>query len=268
MSTQQFLQSVLSTQPCGILLDIDGTLSPIAPRPEEARLYPGIKELLEEAKTKAVVGIMTGRAIDDGANIVQVDDITYIGNHGLEWSKGLPGSHPIRIVPEALQYVKAGNYLLDLAEQQLVPKLPGIVIQRKSVGGSIHYRLSPEPEQARNTILSVLEKPAAEHGMVLREGKLVVEIQTPLKINKGQGLRRFIKEFGLHGVIFAGDDQTDLDALREIEQLRRQGIHALGIAVQHHDSPKEVLEHADLIVSEVKGMAELLQEIVQLLEQE
>ncbi len=92
------LQAVLSRRPLGLVLDIDGTLSPIAPTPAEARLYPGVKELLEQAKAQAHVAIMTGRAIEDGAAMVSIEGLTYIGTHGLEWSaQGCPLIIPLRL---------------------------------------------------------------------------------------------------------------------------------------------------------------------------
>jgi len=92
------LQTVLSQKPLGLVFDIDGTLSPIAPTSEEARLYPGVVPLLERAREHAHVAIMTGRAIDHGCSIVNVDGLTYIGTHGMEWSDGLPTLHPAEIL--------------------------------------------------------------------------------------------------------------------------------------------------------------------------
>ena len=68
--------------------------------------------------------------------------------------------------------------------------------------------------------------------------------------------------YGLRGIIFAGDDRTDLDAIMEISRLRQQGIAALAIVVQHSDTLPALLEHADLIVQGVDCMAELLRQIV------
>ena len=56
------LQTVLVQQPLGLVFDIDGTLSPIAPTPDAASLYPGVADLLAKAQTHAQVAIMTGRA--------------------------------------------------------------------------------------------------------------------------------------------------------------------------------------------------------------
>ncbi len=205
------IQTVLSQRPLGLAFDIDGTLSPIAPTPDEAQLYPGVASLLEQAREHAHVAIMTGRALDDGAAMVNVDDITYIGSHGLEWSDGLPASHPVRVAPEAFAY---------------------------------------------------LEEPARRANMRLDEEKRAIGVRTPLDINKGQALLWFMLRFGLRGMLFAGDDHTDLDAILEIERLRQHGMAALAIAVQHNDTPRELLAHADITVHGVAGMVELLRKIV------
>ena len=254
------LQNVLRQSPLGLIFDIDGTLSPIAPTPDEARLYPGVALLLEQLKQHAHVAIMTGRAVENGAALVNVDGLTYIGTHGLEWVDGLPTSHSVQLIPEAQPYVEPGKYLLDLAEQQLAT-LPGLIVQRKSVGGSLHYRLSPDPEQAKQKILSLLEEPVRQLHMRLGEGKMVVEVLTPLAVNKGQALQRFVQRTGLSGVVFAGDDRTDLDAVLEIERMRQEGFAAFAIVVQHADTMPTLLEHADSVVQGVEGMAQLLREI-------
>lgn len=265
MSRRINLETVLGQQPLGLALDIDGTLSPIAPTPELAQIYPGVVPLLERARQHAHVAIMTGRAIDDGAAKVNVDGLTYIGTHGLEWSDGLPWLCPVHVVPEALDYYEAGKYLLDLVEQRL-SDLPGVIVQRKRVGGSIHYRLSPDPEQTRLKLLSLLEQPAREVNMQLSEGKLVIEVRVPLLINKGQALRQFVQRFNLRAIVFAGDDRTDLDAVMEIARLREEGTAALAIVVQHPDTLSQLLHLADIVVQEVPGMVELLHEIVEILE--
>ena len=129
------IKMVLSQKPLGLVFDIDGTLSPIAPTPEEAILYPGVVPLLERAREHAHVAIMTGRAIEDGAAMVNVDGLTYIGTHGLEWSDGLPTLHHVEILPEALAYIEPGNYLLDLVEDTLPEMLANADIVVQDVEG-------------------------------------------------------------------------------------------------------------------------------------
>jgi trehalose 6-phosphate phosphatase len=265
VNNQINLETVLAQRPLGLVLDIDGTLSPIAPTPDSARLYPGVVPLLERAREHAHVAIITGRAIDDGARLVNVDGLTYIGTHGLEWSDGLPWLHPARIVPEALAYVTPGKDLLDLAEQKL-SGLPAIIVERKRIGGTIHYRLCPDPEEARQKILALLEEPARRLNMRLVEEKRAIEIRTPLAVNKGQALLWFVLRFGLRGLIFAGDDRTDLDAIVEMSHLRKHGLVGLAIVVQYPDTLPELLEQADIVVEGVDSMVELLREMVEMLE--
>jgi trehalose 6-phosphate phosphatase len=259
------LETVLAQRPLGLALDFDGTLSPIAPTPEEAQLYPGVADLLQRAQKYAHVAILTGREIEDGARKINLDGLTYIGTHGLEWSDGLPWLHEVHIAPDSLEYIPSGTYLLDLVAARQA-ELPGIIVQRKLVGGSIHYRLAPDKEQTRQKLLELLAEPARRVNMQLSEGKLIVEIRPPLAIDKGLALRQFAQRNELRGLIFAGDDRTDLDAVLEIPKLRQQGLAALAIAARHHDTPPALLQHADIVVDEVPGMVALLRDMIEMLE--
>ncbi|QBD83212.1 trehalose-phosphatase [Ktedonosporobacter rubrisoli] len=259
------LQRILQQRPLGLVFDIDGTISPIAPTPEEARLYPGMAELLQRARDcqGVKVGIITGRTVQSGAAMVNVEGLTYIGTHGLEWSDGLPSSSQIQLVPEALRYAEPGKQLLDLVEQKLTD-IPGLRIERKQVGGAIHFRLSPDPQEALQRVSQLLTEPARQLNMRLEEGKMMVEVRAPreVAIDKGKALRRFVQRKDLQGVIFAGDDLTDLDAIKEVASLRKEGIAACSIAVKHADTPSNVLKQADITVEEVAGLAALLREIL------
>lgn len=255
------LQHVLAARPLGLVFDFDGTLSEIVPTPSEARLYAGVAELLTDLQQYAEVAILTGRAVADGTKLINLTGLTYIGTHGLEWSDDLPaGPEQIQLVAEARPYIEPGERLLDLVRREMSND-PGILVQAKRVGGSIHYRQSAQPGEARKRLLELLEEPAQREGMWLGEGKQVVEVLAPLKINKGEALRRFIQRKQLRGIVFAGDDRTDLYAIREIPTLRQEGIKGYAIAVRHSDTPQELLDRADEIVSEVPGMVKLLGEI-------
>ncbi len=260
MTTSQ-LRSLLTRRPLALVFDIDGTLSPIAPTPDAAHLYAGVAELLAQARQYAHIAIMTGRAVADGAAMVNVEGLTYIGTHGLEWCEGLPTTHPIQLIPEARASIAPGKDLLDLAEQQL-SDIPGLLVQRKQVGGTIHYRLAPDAEQARLRIMALLEEPARLSHLRLSEGKRMVEILAPLNVNKGQALRRYVEQAQAQGVLFAGDDRTDLDAVIEIAHLRTQGIAGLAVVVRHEDTLPALLAHADLVVEEVPGMVQLLHTMI------
>ncbi len=256
------LQKVLRQRPLGLIFDIDGTLSPIAPTPDEARLYPGVAELLTNAAQLVHVAILTGRGIENGAAMINVEGITYSGSHGIEWSEGLPTTHQVQIDPEAEASMQPAAELLDFVEQKL-SHISGILVERKRIGGSVHDRLASDHEATRQLILDTLSEPARQLGLNIGEGKKVVEIKPSVVINKGQALRRVVQRFELAGVVFAGDDRTDLDAVLEINRLKQEGIVSASIVVQHHDTLPALLENADIIVQEVDGMVQLLKDIVE-----
>ena len=88
------------------------------------------------------------------------------------------------------------------------------------------------------------------------------QLVPPLEMNKGKALRRLVEHYALRGIMFAGDDVSDLDAVREIRQMKQEGIDAISVAVKHLDTPPALLREADIAVEQVDGMAELLGEIV------
>ena len=78
-------------------------------------------------------------------------------------------------------------------------------------------------------------------------------------MNKGLALDRVIRDWRLGGVIFAGDDTTDADALRVLRRLRASGvIGGLGIAVIQDGTPASVLDNADYSLNGVPEVATFL----------
>src|SRR3989449_9819007 len=69
-----------------LFLDYDGTLTPIAARPEDARLSEAARQTLDQAaRTPNLdIVIVSGRALADVRDMVAVPALTYVGNHGFE----------------------------------------------------------------------------------------------------------------------------------------------------------------------------------------
>jgi trehalose 6-phosphate phosphatase len=101
--------------------------------------------------------------------------------------------------------------------------------------------------------------------MKLGEGKRVVEIRPPLAINKGTALHRFAERFALRGLVFAGDDRTDLDAVLMVARLQQEGLAALSIAVRQPETAQDLLDSADMVVEGVPGMVDLLKKMGKML---
>ena len=69
-----------------LLLDYDGTLSPIAPHPDLATIPPETKKILERLANMSdvFIAIISGRSVNNVKEMVGIEGITYAGNHGLE----------------------------------------------------------------------------------------------------------------------------------------------------------------------------------------
>ena len=69
-----------------LLSDFDGTLTPIAGRPELAVLDADTRKLLQTLarNRRYTIGLISGRSLTDLKNCANVDGIIYSGNHGLE----------------------------------------------------------------------------------------------------------------------------------------------------------------------------------------
>lgn len=75
-----------------LLLDFDGTLSPLAPHPDLAEIDPDSEAALKNlaVNPNLYLAIISGRSAEDAREKVKLELITYAGNHGLEiifWNK-------------------------------------------------------------------------------------------------------------------------------------------------------------------------------------
>lgn len=244
----------LGTTPSGLFVDVDGTLSRIAPRPDEATVSPSTRRALERlATTVDVVAAVTGRGVADARALVGTDAIGYVGNHGLErWHAGTTSYHPL-----AAPYVdRIGTVLQALAAAVSVS---GLVLENKGPSASIHYRLAPGPSAARTALLAALDPLLAEAGLRITEGRLVINILPPVGVDKGTAIKELVTERRLRGIVFLGDDVTDVDALRSLRRLRdAHGLTTLGIGVWSPEGPPEIVEAADLLLHGVAEVERLL----------
>ena len=69
-----------------LLFDYDGTLTPIVARPEDALMPPDVRRSLAGliGHPRYIVGIVSGRSLDDLAALAAVPGIIHAGNHGME----------------------------------------------------------------------------------------------------------------------------------------------------------------------------------------
>ncbi len=239
-SLDEVLQ-VASSDRLGLMLDFDGTLSSIAPTPEEATISPAAAASLARlVRRLPLVCVISGRSLRDVRDKVAVNGAVYVGNHGAEYGD----ASGYWVAPEAEQYRERVHDVLEQLRAQA--DLPGLVWDDKQYSVSVHYRLAEDPAAAALALSAALESARAQDDLDVFWGKMVLEIRAPVGTHKGDAVRRLVRSHELDAAIYLGDDVTDVDALEALAELRSSGaIEAAGIAVGGDDSPKELLAAAD-----------------------
>jgi trehalose 6-phosphate phosphatase len=257
-AAREKLAAALAARPRGLFFDIDGTLSAIAPTPESATLLPDVAELLEQLRTRFdVVALVSGRAADDARRMVGLPGVLYIGNHGLERIEG--DAATVQVLPEAEPYVEAVNTTLDDLDATLAARFPGVHIERKGVTGSIHVRNAPDPDAAEESIARSLTTIAVPRGLLVTRGRRIVEVRPPVAVDKGVAVAGVIRERGLRGALYLGDDRTDLDAFRALRQLADEGVcQTVAVAVLSPEAPPELAAAADITLPDISFVPGLL----------
>ena len=250
--------ATLDNVPSGLFTDIDGTISPMAPRPDEAFVEPAARQaLIVIQRHLAMTGIVTGRALDVAQRLVQVPALSYVGNHGLEWTiDGRHEDNPAALAAggglrQALAEIGAAAERLELAD--------GLILEDKRLSATVHYRQTPNPERFLEEMLPVLVRAADTHHLQLVPGRMIMELRPSTGISKGTALRDIIDQNGLKGVVFSGDDISDVEGFEILAGMREAGsIAALIIGVVGPDTPVLVREASDVQVGNPTEMSAVL----------
>ena len=250
---------VLRQTPSAVVTDIDGTISAIAPTPAEAMVDPGAKAALALlAERLAAVAVVSGRAPQDGAAMVGLPELIYVGNHGLERiARGTPWTHP---VAAAAQPAIAAA----LAEIESAARAAGrrAVAPGREQGGHRHDPLPAwPPTRSRRPRCWSRWRARRRIGTVCasRLGRMIFEVRPALAVNKGTAIRELAQDLGLRGIVFFGDDVTDVDAFRALRELREAGEAAtLRVGVLGPETSPAVLAEIDMSVDGVPACAATL----------
>lgn len=217
--------------PLVLLFDVDGTLAPIAPHADDARVPEQTKRVLGSlARMPGVhVGVVSGRRAADARAMTGVAGAWAIGNHGLEL---IDPSGALTIDPGAEPFIAL---VADVAAE-LTPALgrwPGAYVEDKRLTLSVHFRQADPgviPE-----LTALVKRFATRAGLRTTGGNKVLEVRPPIAVDKGTAVRALAARLGAgapeSSIVFAGDDATDEDAMRALRAWRGNAItiHVRGV---------------------------------------
>jgi len=245
-------------RPFGLITDIDGTISPTSTDPLHVTIPPANRRYLRAFSERLdLVAVISGRSATEVRALVDGDNILCIGHYGMErWQDGAARLDS-RVKPYYLAVRQVASRLTPLSAFE------GVVLQDKGATVSIHYRLSPHPEETKQRILAFLENlPQIRQLRILPEN-MVIGIIPPVAIDKGTAVRDLIKERHLNGAMYLGDDVADVRGFDSIHEAnRRDSFRGVAIAVTGAETAPEVSAAADFTLDGVKETTELLKWLV------
>ncbi|MBM7844459.1 trehalose-phosphatase [Herpetosiphon giganteus] len=255
---KQRLQPIIAVERLGLITDIDGTISRIAPTPDGATVDPLCRAALSQlSEHLPLVAAVSGRAARDVQRMLQLPAMRYIGNHGLEvW-----GQDGGVLVPAAQPFSAAVREFVVAMERYELPE--GVVLESKGITATLHYRLATDQAAAEAWLRKVLGELASAHNLIITEGLMIFEVRPPVSWHKGSAVGWLIDDQKLDAAIFFGDDLTDVDGFRAIAAARKRGCQAVAIGVINPESHPSVAETADICIDGVGSTAEVLQWILE-----
>lgn len=207
------------------VFDFDGTLSPIVPERDEARLHRDCERMLRYLARSPWnrVAVLSSRTLDDIVSRVSIHGVIVGGASGLEWQ--FPDRR--RVGPSSR--VKA---LLSEKRRAVAPlfeemaAIPGVEIEDKGWSFAIHYR-NASPRSYRRRV-SLLQRLRNRKGIKVFRGPEVVEVQILAGGGKSAGVRRLcrLSEWDpmKDRIVYAGDDENDAVAIRWVQSKGGTGI--------------------------------------------
>lgn len=243
-----------------ILTDVDGTLAPIAERPEQAAVPARASELLEALGGRfGLVGCISGRQALEARRLVGVEGIAYAGNHGFELL--MPGEAEPELDPAVAGRERdAAEFLAGAAGEEL----DAADLRREDKGPiqALHWRGAGD-ERAAEARAHEIAVEAGRAGLEPRWGRKVLELRPVGGGGKDAAVAALLAGRDLSVAVYAGDDRTDLDACRRLRELRDEDrlATAICVGVVSPEAPPELAEESDLTVDGPAGWLALLEEL-------
>jgi len=175
-----------------LAFDYDGTLAPIAGRPEDAHMRPSTRRLLGAVARVYPTVVISGRALADvTAMLRRVPLWSVYGNHGLE---------PLQ--PGAISSVREWATQLQVS----LPKVAGVRLEDKGYSLTVHYRGVRDRARTLAAIDAAID---ALPDVFVLQGKEALNLLPTGLGDKGVALTEALERFACERALFVGDEDTD-----------------------------------------------------------
>ncbi len=233
-----------------LFLDFDGTLAAIVADPRDARPLPEVPALLADlAEEFELVAVVSGRPT---AFLVEAlgppPGVTLAGLYGLE------------LALQGAEHDVWANVIDEVVAEAEATAPPGVYVEPKGLTVTLHWRRAPAQQE---WVVAFAERAAADHDLLVHQGRHERELRPPLEVDKGTVVRSLASEMSgsLDNAAAFGDDIGDLPAFRALDALTKPDntpLYTVRVAAVDKESPREVADAADLTVVGATGAVALL----------
>lgn len=208
------LSALAATPRLVVALDFDGTASPLVPDPMAARALPEVALQVDRlaALPDTLVAYVSGRSMHDLRVITEHRDdsvIALAGSHGAQyWYPGIGDADDA-----ADAAADEERDALWEAAKAIIDRHEGAEFEPKTFGFGVHTRRADRETEAR--VFAEIDALVAERfpHWRRRAGHRVLEFSSRNE-GKDAAMSALRDHFGATGILFAGDDVTDEDAMR------------------------------------------------------
>ena len=216
--------SISLKQPLNLLLDYDGTLTPIAKHPELAKLPQKTYTLLEQLTKKKQIKIIviSGRTADFLSQQLKSLPCNIVAEHGAMYFDRKKNAWETLVNFDPKDWFDTVKNMM----QSFTERVPDSFIEQKKFSLAWHYRQSPAKFASQQAIIlkDTLETAFSNAPITIQQGKKVIEVKT-VEASKGFFIRWYRKNHkNSEYLLTLGDDTTDEDLFEAIQSLNGLAI--------------------------------------------
>jgi trehalose 6-phosphate phosphatase len=240
----------LSVHQHALFLDFDGTLVDIAPHPGAVQVHAGMVGALQSAYQLfgGALAIVSGRCVAEVDRFLAPLTLPVSGEHGAQWRNS--GGDIFELDVEKLTPLVAP---ILQAAQHLVNLHPSLLLEQKTAGFALHYRMAPALYTlCWHTLAPMVQRIPA---LALMRGKYVLEV-APSAVDKGTAVQSYLRTppFAGRTPIFIGDDVTDEAGFAAAQAVGGYGVKVgAGPSVAAHRCPNPAALRAWLEQAAAQG---------------
>jgi trehalose 6-phosphate phosphatase len=207
----------------------------------------------------ALVGVVTGRGLERAREMVPLDGAWYAALHGTHIVSPTGEADLCDVTPAAREHVAVAAQLAQTV---------GWAYEDKGATVTIHFRQrgqlgqNVDPRQVKAQLQTVINPLKVE----IHDAKQVLEIKPKGARTKGDAVTILTAAAPERArvVVFLGDDVTDVDAFRTIDELRAADspLRFVKVAVDSHEAPAALIEGADVVLDDQSQVEAVLAQLI------